>query len=84
LKINKLAWSDPNSERNREGDGDNERGDSLGRSEARNQSGPIGILLRVFKEGGADRKTAIGGATNESWGYSFCFRARGGICKRKQ
>ena len=41
-------------------------------------------LGRIIQEGGADRKTAIGGATNESRGYSFCFRARGGICKRKQ
>jgi len=68
----------------RQGVGDNERGDSRGRSEVGDQSGPIGILLRVFKEGRTDRKTVIGGATNESWGYSFCFRARGGICKRKQ
>jgi len=28
-------------------------------------------------EGGTDRKTAIGYATNESRGHSFCFRARG-------
>lgn len=68
----------------REGVGDNERRDRRGRSEAGDQSGPIGILLRVFKEIGTDRKTVVGGTTNESWGYSFCFRARGSIPKRKR
>ena len=68
----------------REGVGGNERGDSRGRSEAGDKSGPIGILLCVLKEGGTDRKAAIGGATNESRGHSFCFRARGGNRRRKR
>ena len=68
----------------REGAGDNERGDPRGRSEASDQSSPIGILLCVFKEGGIDGETAIGGATNESRGHSFRFRAGGGIRKRKR
>ena len=61
-----------------------EAGDPWGRSEVGDQSGLIGTLLRVLKEIGAEGKTTVGGATNESRGHSFCFRARGSLPKRKR
>jgi len=38
--------------------------ETRGRSEAADQSGQIGILLRVLRGGGIDKETAIGGASN--------------------